>query len=521
MGVPSDNAARRRRAPASHGRPAFRAGPLVDSRLPRRAGYLLLSLPLGVLYFSVLLGGFIAAVTSAFFIGIPLAMGLLLLWRWMASLERGLHARLLDAPVEPPYRPLTEPKRLGRMRERASDPATWRDLAYLLLAFPLGIVSFTVVTVLAALVVAFATMPAWWYAVPDGVELGAFLIDSWPEAIAAVPLAVPAFFLFALAVRWLAALHVVAARALLARRHDVELREAVTELQDSRARIIAAADAERRRLERDLHDGAQQRLVAVSMKLGMAKRRLAKGEDVGELVAGADTELHAAIAELRDLARGIHPAVLTDRGLAAALRDLATRASVPVEVAALPDERLPEPVEAAAYFTVSEALTNVAKYARASQARVEVARSNGHLAIAVADDGVGGASPEAGSGLRGLADRLGALGGTLDVESPPGAGTTLRASIPVREAPAEADPSATAAVASARRRRWRRRTLVSHAVVYGIVMLLLTFIWLTTGAGYFWPQWAIVGWGSVLAIHAWFAEGRHAGMLAAETQPER
>jgi len=133
---------------------------------------------------------------------------------------------------------------------------------------------------------------------------------------------------------------------------------------------------------------------------------------------------------------------------------------------------------------------------------------------------MGGASPEAGSGLRGLADRLGALGGTLQVESPPGAATTLRASIPVRKAPGEADASAAAAVAAARRRRWRRRTLVSHAVVYGIVMLLLTFIWLTTGAGYFWPQWAIVGWGSVLAIHAWFAEGRHAGMLA-ETQPER
>ena len=473
------------------------------------------------MYFSVLVAGLLSAVTSAFFIGIPLALGLLLLWRWMAALERRLHATLLDAPIEPPYRPLTEPKRLGRMRERAADPATWKDLAYLLLAFPMGILSFTAVTVLAGLVLAFATMPAWWKAVPGGVELGAFLIDGWAEAIAAMPLAVPAFLLLALAVRWLAAMHVAAGRALLARGHDVELKAAVTELQDSRARIIAAADAERRRLERDLHDGAQQRLVAVSMTLGMAKRRLAKGEDVGSLVAGADAELHAAISELRDLARGIHPAVLTDRGLAAALQALATRAAVPVELAEVPDERLPEPVEAAAYFTVSEALTNVAKYARAGQARVEVARRNGHLAIAVADDGVGGASPEGGSGLRGLADRLGALGGTLVVESPLGSGTTLRASIPVREATAQADPSAATADAHARRRWRRRRTLASHAVVYGIVMLLLTFIWLTTGAGYFWPQWAIVGWGSLLAIHAWFAEGRHAGMLAPETQPDR
>src|SRR5689334_10067600 len=150
----SSPAARRRRRPASHGRPAFRA--LVDSRLPRRAGYLLLSLPLGVLYFSVLFAGFAAALTSAFFIGIPIAMVLLLLLRGMAGLERRLHATLLDAPIESPYRPLTEPKRLGRMRQRATDPATWKDLAYLLLAFPMGIVSFVAVTALAALVLAFA-----------------------------------------------------------------------------------------------------------------------------------------------------------------------------------------------------------------------------------------------------------------------------------------------------------------------------------------------------------------------------
>ncbi|HWT25404.1 MAG TPA: sensor domain-containing protein, partial [Solirubrobacteraceae bacterium] len=379
---------------------------MVDSRLPRRAGYLLLSLPLGIVYFSVLVAGLFSVVGSALVLGIPLAVGLLLLWRRMAAFERALHARLLDAPIDPPYRRLTEPKRLGRIRERATDPATWKDLAYLLLAFPMGIVSFSVVVLLAALVLAFATMPAWWYAVPDGVELGAFLIDGWAEAVAVVPLAVPAFLLLALAIRWLAAMHVAAGRALLARGHDVELEAAVSELQDSRARIIAAADAERRRLERDLHDGAQQRLVAVSMTLGMAKRRLAKGEDAASLVTGAEQELHAAIAELRDLARGIHPAVLTDRGLAAALRDLAARAAVPVELAAVPEERLPEPVEAAAYFTVSEALTNVAKYARAAQARVEVARDDGHLAIAVADDGVGGATPAGGSGLRGLADRL-------------------------------------------------------------------------------------------------------------------
>ena len=461
--------------------------------------------------------------TSAFFIGIPLAMGLLLLSRWMARLERGLHARLLDAPVEPPYRPLTEPKRLGRMRERAADPATWRDLAYLLLAFPLGIVSFTVVTVLAALVVAFATMPAWWYAVPDGVELGAFLIDSWPEAIAAVPLAVPAFFLFALAVRWLARCTSWPRGRCSPAATTSSCRRRSRSCQDSRARIIAAADAERRAARAR---PARRRPAASGGGLhearhGQAAARQGRGRAASSWRARTPSS-HAAIAELRDLARGIHPAVLTDRGLAAALRDLATRASVPVELAALPDERLPEPVEAAAYFTVSEALTNVAKYARAGQARVEVARRNGHLAIAVADDGMGGASPEAGSGLRGLADRLGALGGTLAVESPPRAPARRcgRASPCARRRPRRTVGDrrgglrAPAPLAAADAGQPRRRLRHRHAAAR-------TFIWLTTGAGYSWPQWAIVGWGSVLAIHAWFAEGRHAGMLAAETQPER
>ena len=291
----------------------------------------------------------------------------------------------------------------------------------------------------------------------------------------------------------------------------------VAALQDSRARIIAAADAERRRLERDLHDGAQQRLVALSMQLGLAKRRLAKGEDVGDLVVTADREAKAAIGELRDLARGLHPAVLTDRGLAPALRDVATRSAVPVELGELPEERLPGPVEAAAYFTVSEALTNVAKYAQATSVHVEVTPRDGVLAIAVTDDGIGGASPGGGSGLRGLADRLAALGGELEVESPPGEGTTLRARIPIAEP--EPEPAASALPAEAN--SLSRRTLQTHAVIYALVMALLVFIWLTTGAGYFWPQWSIVGWGLLLALHGWFAEGRHRGMLATETQPDR
>jgi signal transduction histidine kinase len=293
----------------------------------------------------------------------------------------------------------------------------------------------------------------------------------------------------------------------------------VAALQDSRARIIAAADAERRRLERDLHDGAQQRLVALSMQLGLAKRRLAKGEEVGDLVATADQEARAAIEELRDLARGLHPAVLTDRGLAPALQDVANRSAVPVELGELPGERLPGPVEAAAYFTVSEALTNVAKYAQATSVHVEVTPRDGALAITVTDDGIGGADPAGGSGLRGLVDRLGALGGELEVESPPGSGTTLRAWIPIAAAAPEPVPEGDGLVAG-ETVSFGRRALQTHAVIYALVMVLLVFIWLTTGAGYFWPQWSIVGWGLLLALHGWFAEGRHRGMLATETQSD-
>jgi hypothetical protein len=180
-------------------------------------------------------------------------------------------------------------------------------------------------------------------------------------------------------------------------------------------------------------------------------------------------------------------------------------------------------VEAAAYFTVSEALANVAKYARADGVRVDVAPRSGQLAIRVADDGVGGASPTAGSGLRGLGDRLGALGGELTIDSPPGAGTRLEARIPLvapAGAPAPAAGAAPGRDPAARRAR-ARRVLQSHAVVYAGVMALLVFIWLTTGAGYFWPQWPIAGWGLVVALHAWFAQGRDRGMLAPDAQPDR
>jgi len=207
--------------------------------------------------------------------------------------------------------------------------------------------------------------------------------------------------------------------------------EAREQLAASRARIVEAGDAERRRLERNLHDGAQQRLVALALTVRLAERKLESNPDEAcRLLDAAGTELEQALAELREIARGLHPAVLTERGLGPALETLATRAPVPVEVDGVVTERLPTRVEAAAYYVVSEALTNIAKYADASAARVAFTREDGRLIVTVADDGVGGADAARGSGLRGLADRVEALGGRLDVDSPPGVGTTLRATLP-------------------------------------------------------------------------------------------
>jgi signal transduction histidine kinase len=207
--------------------------------------------------------------------------------------------------------------------------------------------------------------------------------------------------------------------------------DAYRKLAASRVRIVEAADTERRRLERNLHDGAQQRLVSLALQLRLIKASLRKHPESTEaLLAEADSELDHALEELRELARGIHPAVLTDRGLEAAIGALAERAPIPVELTRLPENRLPDSVEAAIYYLVAEAITNVAKYAQATRASVAVERSNGFAKVVVRDDGIGGAAPVPGSGLVGLADRVEALGGRLHIESPPGRGTQLTAEIP-------------------------------------------------------------------------------------------
>jgi signal transduction histidine kinase len=222
-----------------------------------------------------------------------------------------------------------------------------------------------------------------------------------------------------------------AALALENERLQADLRSKLAEVQESRARIVQATEDERRRIERDLHDGAQQRLVSIAMTLGLAA---AKAETdpaaVRPLIGDAREALAAGLNELRELSQGIHPGLLTERGLGPALEDLIQRMRLPVELDVDLGERLPTAVETAAYYVVAEGLTNVTKHAHATAARVRVGRRDGMATLEVADDGAGGADPAGGSGLRGLRDRVEALGGRFSLTTAPGHGTTIRAEIP-------------------------------------------------------------------------------------------
>jgi PAS domain S-box-containing protein len=216
------------------------------------------------------------------------------------------------------------------------------------------------------------------------------------------------------------------------KRYEQSLEDSLAEVRASRIRIVAAADEERRRVERDLHDGAQQRLVAMTIGLRLARRKLGEHSDP-ELAALLDdlaSELQLALSELRDLARGIHPAILTEQGLPAALEALLVRCPVPAKLSGCPERRLPSAVEAAVYYLVAEALTNTLKHAGATRVTVDVEERPASVVVEVCDDGSGGASIGAGSGLRGLSDRVAALDGRLALHSPPGGGTTLTAELP-------------------------------------------------------------------------------------------
>jgi signal transduction histidine kinase len=477
-----------------------------------RIGYLLVALPLGIIEFTFLVTAIAVGVGTAItLVGIPILIGTIYAWRWLAQLERRMIGALTGVQIPSPYRP--DPVGAGWSRKvhaRLADPATWKDLIFLLLQLPLGIVAFAAATVVLGCAASWLAAPAYYWAVPDGVDLGLFQVDTLPGALALVPLGALLAFVGIPALGLLGRGYGELAALLLGSNADPELTAQVSELEGARSRIIAAADAERRRIERDLHDGAQQRLVALSLTLRMAESRAQQDPEARELIRSAGEEAGLALKELRDLARGIHPAILTNRGLAAALDDLAGRATVPVEVLESPRQRLPDEIEAAAYFVVSECLANVGKHAQASSATVLVRADGGRLLVEVRDDGTGGADVENGHGIQGLQDRVGALGGTLAVESPAGAGTRVLATIPLAM-PAEAEeswlptrpgllPDADAELVEQRR---RRRLRVRLGFV-GVIAAILIVVWALTGPDKPWIVWPLLGLGLVAALDAWF-----------------
>ena len=434
------------------------AGPLRSSSLARlgtAAGFLLTSLPLAIFWFIVLaapllLGAFLAAVwvvvmgpifavlswtrapqRKTFVRGLALiSTPLTQLAARAAQAERRRIATSLGYQVSSPNR--------GLPRGSALDPAAWRDLAYLLLLVPVGAAEFAGVVAAFVFFVGTITLPAWLFvAFPGGFPLWQEVrIDTLPGTLAVAVVALPVSALAGyLLIAGFSQAHVALGGALLGPTRRARLARRVEELTESRSRVLAAALAERRRIERDLHDGAQQRLVSLAMELGMAREKLSTDPAAArKLVEEAHGEAKRALAEIRDLVRGIHPALLSDRGLDAALSALADRCSVPVEVDIDLDGRPSEAVETTAYFVVAEALANVAKHSGASEARVTVRRvrkPHDLLVVEVMDDGRGGADPAAGTGLAGLRDRLAALDGRLFVESPAGGLTRVRAELPL------------------------------------------------------------------------------------------
>jgi signal transduction histidine kinase len=312
-----------------------------------------------------------------------------------------------------------------------TDRTTWKELFYLWLVQPtLSVVNFTVAVTVWAIPIWAMTLPI--YATHTAPELwSGERIDTWHEII---PIAIGGLVLLPLVpwiIRGFAAADAALARWGLSPSKTKALEEQIDSLRETQARSVDIAIADRRQIERDLHDGAQQRLLSLGMDLGMALEKFDSDPDAARgLVGGAHQELQRAIGELRNLARGIHPAVLTDRGLDAALSSLAARSAIPVRLDVQLAQRPPASVEATAYFIVAEALTNAARYAHANAVDVRVRQNGDKLQIEITDDGVGGAEPRPGGGLAGLADRASSVEGSVRVSSPTGGPTVVAAELP-------------------------------------------------------------------------------------------
>lgn len=355
--------------------------------------FLVLSFPLRIVQFVLIVtfGTIGLATLPILGIGVPLLLLTVVMAYTMTDLERRWVATTLRIDVPPVERPVSRGSPLPRLRSLLTAPVTWRDLAYLVLMLPLGVIEFA---------------------------LGLTSIVLMPLALWVAP-----------STAWV---HGRLAQTLLGPPRARRAEEKASRLQASRARGVDAAEAERRRIERDLHDGVQQRLVILAMNLGRTQEKLntEQLEEARTLLDEAHIDAKSAVSELRDLARGIHPPVLADRGLDAALSTEAAKAPIPVQVRVTTDPRPPAAVETIAYFIVSETLTNAAKHATATAAEVTVERDGDHVIVTVSDNGRGGAEIRPGGGLAGLADRAATIDGVITVVSPPGGPTVVRADLP-------------------------------------------------------------------------------------------
>ena len=405
----------------------------VDPQSYRNLLYLALALPLGVAYVAVLAAGLSAgAGLAVILIGLGVLLATLFALRAMAAVERALARELLRVPIHPPIEGGIDVPWPQRIQQWLRDPVTWKSLVFLLGKLPMGIVAWGLISLLGTTALVLVLAPVIVAFTP--VIFFGWEIDNPAQALLGVPVGIVLLLCCLHLFNGLAWLYGVCARVMLGP-STVDLRARVEGLRDASARILAAADDERRRIERDLHDGAQQRLVALNVLLGVVETKLPSDpQAAAPLVARAREEAQEAVKELRELARGIHPALLADRGLAAALEALAARAPFSVRITGVPDHRLPAAVEATAYFITAEALTNVAKYAGAASASVDLHEERGRLRVTVRDDGAGGADPALGTGLRGLRDRVAALDGRFEVHSVPGEGTSVVAELPLERA---------------------------------------------------------------------------------------
>ncbi|MCY0937957.1 sensor histidine kinase [Streptomyces sp. H34-S4] len=416
----------------------------VEGRTWREFGYLMLGLPLSTLYFSLAITGVsLGAGLLVTFLGVPVLAGVLAMCRGFGRVERARMRGMLGHAIAEPA-PIRAEKdgAIARMGALLKSGSAWRHVLYSVIHFPWAVFAFCVALVFWAYGWAMLLYPLWFWIFPaftDQPGLQLFQNDDYSFYLDS-PVRIAATFVTGLAltlatpwvIRALTTVDRVLVCGLLG---PSRLAHRVSELESDRGVMVDTAAADLRRIERDLHDGAQARLVALAMDLGLAKEKLTQDpQAAARMVDEAHGEVKTALQELRDLARGIHPAILTDRGLDAALSSVASRCAVPVRVSVELPARPAAAIEGIAYFVVSELLQNVSKHAGARTAGADVWKSGDRLLIQVTDDGVGGAGALAGSGLAGLTERLDAVDGVLVVDSPAGGGTTVTAELPWRPA---------------------------------------------------------------------------------------